>query len=82
MVAHGFVRFTADIDLVLAVDPANLQKTVAALKALNIGRGAVAFEEFTDPSARRKWMSEKNMMVFSLFSEHPTTESICSWAAL
>jgi hypothetical protein len=76
VVAHGFVRFTADIDLVLAVEGANLQKTADALKSLDYQpRAPVGFEEFIDPSARQKWISEKNMMVFSLSSKkHPATE--------
>jgi predicted nucleotidyltransferase len=76
VVAHGYVRFTADVDLVLSVDRENLVRAVAALTVLDYRpRAPVKFEEFVDPANRRKWASEKGMTVFSLFSpRHPATE--------
>ncbi|HEX3358815.1 MAG TPA: DUF6036 family nucleotidyltransferase [Tepidisphaeraceae bacterium] len=76
VVAHGYVRFTADIDLMLAVDHANLAQTIAALKTLDYRpRAPVAMDQFIDPTMRRQWSTEKNMTVFSLFSpKHPATE--------
>lgn len=76
VVAHGYVRFTADVDLVLSVDRGNLIRAIAALKSLDYRpRAPVDFDEFIDPANRRKWASQKAMMVFSLFSaKHPATE--------
>jgi hypothetical protein len=76
VVAHGYVRFTADIDLMLAVDETNLSHAVAALKTLDYRpRAPVPIEQFIDPTMRRQWAAEKNMTVFSLFSpKHPATE--------
>src|SRR5208283_1148005 len=76
VVAHGYVRFTADVDLVLLVDRDNLLRAVAALKSLDYrARAPVKFDEFVDPANRRKWASEKGMTVFSLLSpRHPATE--------
>ena len=76
VVAHGYVRFTADIDLMLSVEPQNLTRAVKALKTLGYRpRAPVAFEEFVDPAARRRWADEKGMTVFSLFSDaHRATE--------
>jgi len=76
VVAHGYVRFTSDVDLVLSVDRENLVRAMAALKALDYRpRAPVEFDEFADPANRRKWASEKNMTVFSLFSPgHQATE--------
>jgi hypothetical protein len=76
VVAHGYVRFTADIDLMLAVDQQNLSRSVAAIKSLDYRpRAPVPFEKFIDPAERRRWMTEKNMLVFSLYSpRHPATE--------
>ena len=34
VVAHGYVRFTADVDLLLSVETENLKRAVAALKLL------------------------------------------------
>ena len=76
VVAHGHVRFTAHVDLVLDPDPASLARAVAALEALGYRpRAPVALAEFLDPEKRRQWMKDKGLTVFSLFSpEHPATE--------
>jgi len=76
VVAHGYVRFTADVDLLLSVDPDNLKRTVEALKTLGYRpRAPVDFYDFCDRSKRQQWAQEKNMTVFSLFSDiHPATE--------
>ncbi len=76
VVAHGYLRFTADVDLLLSVDPDNLKRTVGALKTLGYRpRAPVDFDDFVDRSNRQKWAQEKNMTVFSLFSNiHPATE--------
>lgn len=76
VVAHGFVRFTADLYLILALDEQNLTRAVRALKLLDYRpRVPVPFEEFIDPARRREWAEQKGMTVFSLFSPaHPSTE--------
>jgi hypothetical protein len=76
VVAHGYVRLTADVDLLLAVDQPNLMRAVEAIKSLDYRpRAPVPFEEFIDPNQRRRWAAEKNMVVFSLFSpRYPATE--------
>ena len=76
VVAHGYVRFTADIDMILAMDGPNLKKAVAALTGLDYKpRAPVDFEQFTDSIQRRTWIEEKRLTVFSLFSpSHPATE--------
>lgn len=76
VVAHGYVRLTADIDLVFAFDETNLRKAVAALEGLGYRpRAPVAFGEFVDPARRTAWQRDRGMTVFSAFSrEHPATE--------
>lgn len=76
VVAHGYVRFTADLDLVLALDDANLGKAVAALSTLGYRpRAPVSFSAFVDPQTRAEWVREKGMVVFSIHSpSHPSTE--------
>ena len=67
--AHGYVRFTADVDLVLAFDGGNLAAALAAFRSLRYQpRAPVPMDDFLDESKRRQWIQEKNMMVFSLFS--------------
>lgn len=76
VVAHGFVRFTADVDLVLEPGAEPMRRAVAALS--NMGyrpRAPVEFMEFADAEARARWAREKGLTVFSAFSpQHPATE--------
>jgi hypothetical protein len=76
VVAHGYVRFTADVDLLLAMDADNLAAAVSVLKGLNYRpRAPVDFEQFIDSAHRLRWIEEKGLTVFSLFSpDHPATE--------
>lgn len=76
VVAHGYRRFTADVDLVLAVDQLNLERAIKAFKSLGYKpRVPVPIEQFVDPVLRNQWATEKNMMEFSLISPtHQRTE--------
>jgi hypothetical protein len=73
--AHGYLRFTADIDLILALDLANIRAAFDALTTLGY-RPSVPIEvdQFADPAQRQRWATEKGMQVLSLFSDrHPET---------
>jgi hypothetical protein len=76
VVLHGHPRFTADLDLVLALDPANLRLALDALSQLGYRpRAPVSLDEFLDPATRQRWIEEKGMTVLSLASPTiPTTE--------
>jgi len=76
IVAHGYVRFTADVDLIVDLEPANVTRAVAALESLGYRpRAPVAFVEFADPQKRANWAREKNLTVFSVHSpQHALTE--------
>lgn len=76
VVAHGHVRFTADLDMLLDPSDANLSRAVEVLAALGYSpRVPVPIEAFLDADQRATWMREKGMMVFSLGSaQHPATE--------
>jgi len=76
VVAHGFTRFTADLDLVLDPDRPTMRRAIAALTGLGYTpRAPVAFADFEDPEKRRARARQKGLTVFSLFSrEHPATE--------
>lgn len=76
VVAHGYVRFTADIDLVLDMNEANLLRAIAVLSGLGYRpRAPVQFVEYADQAARERWAHEKGLTVFSVFSsDHPATE--------
>lgn len=74
--AHGYLRFTADVDLVLDPDPQALERAIEALAALGYRpRAPVPFEDFADPAKRQAWQERKGMTVFSLHSPaHALTE--------
>ena len=76
VVAHGYVRFTADLDLVLDLDSANARRAMTALASLHYQpRAPVPLEAFADADQRAKWVAEKGLTVFSLWSsEHAATE--------
>lgn len=76
MVAHGYVRFTVDLDLFLDLETQNLKAALPALSRLGYRpRAPVDIGDFADPAIRRVWIEEKGMKVFSLSSsEHATTE--------
>lgn len=76
VVAHGYVRFTSDVDLIVDVEPANATRAIAALESLHYRpRAPVPFGEFADPQKRAAWARDRNLTVFSVYSpEHPLTE--------
>ena len=76
VVAHGHVRFTADVDVVLDPERGNLERALKALAGLGYRpRAPVELIEFADAAKRAAWARDKGMTVFSLFSpEHPATE--------
>jgi hypothetical protein len=76
VVAHGLVRLTADVDLVLDPEIGAMRRALGALGGLGYRpRAPVALEEFADPENRRAWRREKGLTVFSIFSPaHPATE--------
>jgi hypothetical protein len=76
VVLHGVPRFTADIDLVLALDGANVLAALEALSGLGYQpRAPVPLLGFADPALRRAWIEDKGLTVFGLWSpDHPATE--------
>lgn len=69
VVAHGYLRFTADVDLILDLDAKNVGKAIKALQGLGYyPRVPVSAEQFLDPEVRARWIREKGMKVFSLIS--------------
>ena len=76
VVAHGYVRFTADVDLILELTPDNLVRALTVFERLRYRpRAPVPLASFADPEARISWAREKGMTVFSLSSpDHPATE--------
>ena len=65
---YGIERSTADIDIVLKLEKANVLRFIKLAKRLGLKpKVPVKLDEFVDPGKRDSWISEKGMTVFSLY---------------
>ena len=70
VVLHGHPRMTADIDLVIDLDPSEAKLAIRSLTGMGLRpRVPVEPEAFADPDRRQRWIEERGMMVFNLY--HP-----------
>ncbi|KAB2961947.1 MAG: hypothetical protein F9K16_10435 [Thermoanaerobaculia bacterium] len=70
VLAHGFVRVTLDVDLVLDLEPPHPGPALEAFRELRLQPVVpVGLDEFADPAARASWVREKNARVLPLWSE-------------
>ena len=68
--AHGFVRLTRDVDIVLGLKSKNAARGLNAL--LQAGWQLAIPEKpeaFSDAATRERWRKEKNMIVLKLWSD-------------
>lgn len=69
--AHGHVRYTNDLDLVIGLEPDNIRRGLDALHGIGyVPRIPVTSEQFADAGLRDEWRAEKGMMVLSLWNDH------------
>jgi hypothetical protein len=75
-VAHGHLRFTADMDLILEMGVGNLRLATETFSQLGFRpRAPVPLDAFARREAREAWRREKGLTVFSLWSDRfPMTE--------
>jgi hypothetical protein len=74
VVAHGYVRATVDLDIVLQLKGANALKAMQALKEIGYEPLIpVDAADFADEKKRQVWRDEKHMIVFQM--RHPRPES-------
>ncbi len=67
-VLHGYARFTADVDLVINLNPAEAKKAINVITSIGLKpRAPVDPMQFTDEKIRESWVTDKNMLVFSFF---------------
>jgi len=68
VVLHGHPRLTADIDLVVDLEPDAARLVIRTLTRMGLRpRVPVEPEAFADPSQREKWIAERGMTVFNLY---------------
>lgn len=69
VVLHGHPRFTADLDLVVSLDAANVDRLVSSLQRLGF-RPAVPADPrgLADPQQRERWKSEQQALVLPFAS--------------
>lgn len=65
---YGIERATADLDIVVLLEEANISKFVSVAKKIGLKpKIPVQLDDFIDSDKRKKWITEKGMKVFSLF---------------
>ena len=75
--AHGYVRLTRDVDIVLHLQLENVLCALATFKSLGYQSAIpVPLETFADPKSRETWRSERFMIAMKLWSEDHRRTSI------
>ncbi len=74
--AYGYQRLTQDLDLVVGLAQDNTRRALDVLSALGYRPMVpVDIHDFEDAAHRQRWITERNMEVFSLASDrYPETE--------
>lgn len=68
--AHGYVRLTQDVDLVIALDQGNILRAFQVLGKLGYRPIVpITSEQFADADLRARWIREKGMRVLNFFSD-------------
>jgi len=69
VVLHGYLRTTADLDLIVQLEPENTRRALRVLGELGYEpRAPVPSEQFADAGVRERWIRDKGLEVFSLWS--------------
>ena len=70
VIAHGYLRTTTDLDIVLDLEPDNARRALQCLEGIGFRpRLPVPILDFADAAKRREWAEQKDMVVFSLWRE-------------
>ncbi|MEX1118118.1 MAG: hypothetical protein WEB60_04920 [Terrimicrobiaceae bacterium] len=68
--AHGYIRATTDVDLVIQLSAPNIRAALEALAEVGYHPAQpVTAAEFSDPTVREAWRHEKQMLVLKLWSD-------------
>ncbi|MES0872863.1 hypothetical protein [Sinimarinibacterium thermocellulolyticum] len=75
--AHGYLRFTADIDLVIALDASNIISAFDALARIGYRPVVpVTAAQFSDAAQRQHWIEDKGMQVLNFLSDRHRETSV------
>lgn len=76
VILHGVPRTTADLDLVVDLEPGNLRRLVSAMNRLGYRpRAPVEPADLCDPDLRRAWIENKGMRAFTFhLPGHPLSD--------
>ena len=75
--AHGYLRFTQDVDLVIALDRENIFRAFASLAELGYKPLVpIAAEQFANTELRQQWIRDKGMRVLNFFSDKHRETSV------
>ena len=75
--AHGYIRLTQDVDLVIALDPANIGRAFEMLANLGYKPAVpVTAKQFADSALREQWIRDKGMKVLNFFSDRHRETSV------
>jgi len=67
-ILHGYARMTADVDLVVNLEPVETEKALKALLGTGLkARLPVDPMLFANAATRASWIAEKHMLVFSFY---------------
>jgi hypothetical protein len=68
--AHGVLRFTRDLDVVVELVPDNIARAFAALEGLGYRPSVpITAAQFADKAQRQRWIDEKGMQVLQFWSD-------------
>lgn len=68
--AHGYLRFTKDVDIVIRLIPDNIEKAFAALASLGYRPNVpITKEQFANSELRNSWVRDKGMQVLQFWSD-------------
>jgi len=68
--AHGVLRFTKELDLVIELIPDNIARAFAALEGLGYRPSVpITAPQVADRARRQRWIDEKGMQVLQFWSD-------------
>src|SRR3989344_5191710 len=66
---HGYRRFTADVDILVALDAENLEKVTSLMHSMGyIERLPVQLQELSDEKKIKRFLDEKGMTAYTFLS--------------